>query len=356
MGSKPPVARWFGWKAWGRWATFPNVKVRRGGLFFAILTLVLVVIATAGFIWFRKDVTIEVDGTAIERTTIGATVGDVLKEARVSLSPGDEVSPSQDQRLKDGMKIVIERAVPVILTVGGAKRDLRTTAKTVRAVLSKEGISLGPMDQISPALDSVVAPGMKIDITRVSQKVVTRRVVVPFRTEKRPDSHLDKGRTRVLSKGVDGLREESVKVTYENGKKIKEEIVSAKVIVPPVHEVIAYGTRNPLRTLVTSRGTYRYRDSYYMIATAFEPGPRSCGKYADGYTAIGVKAQRGVVAVDPDIIPLKTRLYVEGYGPALAADVGAAIKGYKIDLFFPTVEECLRFGRRRVKVYVLEPD
>ena len=67
-----------------------------------------------------------------------------------------------------------------------------------------------------------------------------------------------------------------------------------------------------------------------------------------------MKAAPGVVAVDPRVIPLRTRLYVEGYGPALAADVGAAIKGNRIDVFFETVDEALRYGRRQVNVYILE--
>jgi 3D (Asp-Asp-Asp) domain-containing protein len=91
-----------------------------------------------------------------------------------------------------------------------------------------------------------------------------------------------------------------------------------------------------------------------MEATAYDPGPISCGKYADGYTAIGMKAEKGVVAVDPRVIPMRTRLYVEGYGLAIAADTGGAIKGNRIDLCFPTYQEALRYGRRTVKVYLLD--
>jgi 3D (Asp-Asp-Asp) domain-containing protein len=91
-----------------------------------------------------------------------------------------------------------------------------------------------------------------------------------------------------------------------------------------------------------------------MIATGYDPGPRSCGKYASGWTAIGMRAGRGVVAVDPRIIPLGTRLYVEGYGYAIAGDVGGAIKGYRIDLGHNTYGEARQVGRRRVRVYVLD--
>lgn len=72
------------------------------------------------------------------------------------------------------------------------------------------------------------------------------------------------------------------------------------------------------------------------------------------HTATGMKAQHGVVAVDPSVIPLGTRLYVEGYGNAIAADTGSAIKGNRIDLCFDTLSECNKYGRRTVKVEILD--
>jgi 3D (Asp-Asp-Asp) domain-containing protein len=91
-----------------------------------------------------------------------------------------------------------------------------------------------------------------------------------------------------------------------------------------------------------------------MIATAYDPGPLSCGPYADGRTAIGLRAGHGVVAVDPNVIPLRARLYIEGYGPAIAGDVGGAIKGNRIDLGYNSRRAALQFGRRPVTVWVLD--
>ena len=88
-----------------------------------------------------------------------------------------------------------------------------------------------------------------------------------------------------------------------------------------------------------------------MIATAYSPDPESTGPWADGVTATGVKAGYGIAAVDPDVIPLGTRLYIPGYGHALAADVGGAIKGNRIDLCFDTHQEAVRFGSANGKRY-----
>ena len=79
----------------------------------------------------------------------------------------------------------------------------------------------------------------------------------------------------------------------------------------------------------------------------------SCGPHADGITADGRVAGYGVAAVDPSVIPLGTRLFVEGYGMAVAADVGSAIQGNRIDLCFDDPDLARSFGRRTVRVFIL---
>jgi 3D (Asp-Asp-Asp) domain-containing protein len=71
-----------------------------------------------------------------------------------------------------------------------------------------------------------------------------------------------------------------------------------------------------------------------------------------GSTALGVPVRKGVVAVDPKLIPLGTKLHVPGYGPGLAADVGYAIKGKVIDLWFPSMAKARQWGRRSVTITV----
>jgi len=188
----------------------------------------------------------------------------------------------------------------------------------------------------------------------ITEDIVRRKMPIPRKTERISDARLDRGMSRVVREGSDGVMEQMILVRRGESGVLSETIMREWVSVTAEPKVIAVGTREPLRVLMTSRGSYTYRKSYNMIATGYEPSERSCGKYADGYTANGIKAAPGIVAVDPKVIPLRTKLYVEGYGPALAADVGGAIKGNRIDLFFNTVEEALRYGRRRVKVYVLE--
>jgi len=89
-----------------------------------------------------------------------------------------------------------------------------------------------------------------------------------------------------------------------------------------------------------------------MVATAYYSG--GGGLNGNGITAIGFRVRKGIVAVDPKVIPLGTRLYIPGYGEALAADTGGWIKGNRIDLAFESLEECYRYGRRKIRVYLVE--
>lgn len=91
---------------------------------------------------------------------------------------------------------------------------------------------------------------------------------------------------------------------------------------------------------------------FTMVATAYFAG--GGGLNGNGITATGLRARKGVVAVDPKIIRLGTRLYIEGYGEAIAADTGGWVKGSRIDLCFDSLEECYRYGRRKIYVYLVE--
>ena len=91
---------------------------------------------------------------------------------------------------------------------------------------------------------------------------------------------------------------------------------------------------------------------WQMVATAYYSG--GGGLNGDGVTATGLRARKGIVAVDPRVIPLGTKVFIEGYGVALAADTGGWIKGNRIDLCLETLEECYRYGRRKIYVYLVD--
>lgn len=86
----------------------------------------------------------------------------------------------------------------------------------------------------------------------------------------------------------------------------------------------------------------------YVNATgysAYDPGNSA-------YTAMGTHVRHGIIAVDPNIIPLGTHVYIPGYGDAVAEDVGGAIHGHRIDVAFDTRAEALAFGRQDIEIYI----
>jgi len=92
-----------------------------------------------------------------------------------------------------------------------------------------------------------------------------------------------------------------------------------------------------------------------MVATAYYAfGKGGNDINGNGITAIGLRARKGIIAVDPRVIPLGTRIYIPGYGEALAADTGGWIKGNRVDLCFESLEECFRYGKRKIKIYLIE--
>lgn len=108
--------------------------------------------------------------------------------------------------------------------------------------------------------------------------------------------------------------------------------------------------RQALEPKINTAGGYRgYQAVYSMEATAYLPTDGN----GLGITATGIMATRGVIAVDPSVIPLGTRVFIPGYGEAIAADTGGAIRGNRVDLCMESYGEAMQFGRREVEVYIL---
>lgn len=317
----------------------------------------LAVLAGLGFWWYEAAedrVCLVVDGRAAVVRTRAARVADLLREAGITLGDGDLVIPGLEARLREGITVKVERAFPVELVVGGERRTVRTTARPVGEVLRACGVALGGRDRVSPDLGQEVKPGGTIRVVRVETKEVRYREEIPPEVVVRKDPNLDRGTRKVVAEGRPGLVERIARLWLEDGRVRSREILSTVWLRRPGTRVVALGTRPVVRSFVTSRGqVVRYTEVLEMTATAYYPGPESCGVNAKGITRTGARATYGVVAVDPRVIPLGTRLYVEGYGFATALDTGSAIKGKKIDLCYDTYREAIMYGRRKVKVYIL---
>ena len=157
---------------------------------------------------------------------------------------------------------------------------------------------------------------------------------------------VERAKTQDLSEKVDEPNENPEPFTDEKSETEAADVSTIQEVEPePVDE------RPRAENLIeTSRGWVRYTEMMSLEATAYLPTDGS----PEGLTAMGIPATYGIVAVDPDIIPLGSRVYIPGYGEALAADTGGAIVGYRIDLCMESYDEAMDFGRRNVTVFVLK--
>ncbi len=322
-----------------------------------ICSAVTLTLLLTGLIYYTlalDRVELTVDGHKYHWKTFSPTVAKVLHEKKVTLKQGDEVRPALSDAIRENTKIEVIRSFRVHITVGGKTTDFYTIARPVKEVLAKAKIEFDGDDIIKPGLETVIKPNETVKIVKVRTEIITKQVTVNPETEYRSDKSMERGVRKTICSGEPGLAEHEIQMTYHDETLTKQATLSRKILKAPVNEIVVVGTKPVVRTLVTSRGSYRYIEAKVMEATSYYPGPESCGKWADGYTYTGKKAGYGVVAVDPRIIRLGTQLYIEGYGKAEAADIGGAIKGNKIDLCYETYQEALRFGRKKVKVYILE--
>lgn len=260
---------------------------------------------------------------------------------------GVAVSARQPQQGEGEVK-TLPAPLSVTLTADGETRTLLTSAKTVQELLTEHHLKLGKLDRCSYPLSTAVKEGMALSITRIRTEMTAERVAIPFPTRERYSPVLRIGSRVVKQAGKLGERVKYFRDVYKNGDRVSRTKLKERVAAPRP-QVVAVGTRG---MTLASRGYFSGRRIVDMHATGYGPGAACNGKWA-GRTASGLRPGHGVVAVDPRFIPLGTRLYIDGYGYAVAGDTGGAIKGNRIDLGYDTYSEALRFGRRRVKVLIL---
>ncbi len=144
------------------------------------------------------------------------------------------------------------------------------------------------------------------------------------------DPETEAGEEKVTDEGNDGKKTKIVKITYsKDGEEYDKQVVSVETIQPKDKKILR-GTKIVWRGLDTPDGSIQYWKKMRVYATHYDSHCPGC----DEWTAIGMRAGKGVIAVDPKVIPLRSKVYIPGYGMAIAGDTGGAIKGNIIDLGF----------------------
>ncbi len=283
-------------------------------------------------------VEIETDAAQTEQT---ADHSDLNPEERVAALEDD--AASANAMPEELASLAAERAgsgdpVNVTIKVDGFEMKLMAAPATVKAALEAYGIPVGKDDIVKPAPDQQLTEGTEITIQRIVFEEVVVSEAVPFKVKVKGTDQLPAKTQKVVQKGQKGEDKVTYKITYADGKEIARKEISRERVKKPVAKIIHKST-------VGTIAGAEYSRKFTVKAYSYTGG---------GTTASGLPAAVGRIAVDPRVIPLGTKVYVEGYGFATAADTGGNIKGNTIDVYYNSESQCRQWGCRYITIYILK--
>ncbi|MGW5054932.1 transglycosylase family protein [Actinokineospora sp. NPDC004072] len=257
----------------------------------------------AAAIAMNNQVTLEVDGQAVEVNTYADTVGEVLQEEGIAVGQHDLVSPSPAAQINDDGRIVLQRGRPLAMTVDGERTEvwvrattlgealrqanaplagswvsapadapvplqgmaveikttksitmfdggkkpvaMTTTAVTVGELLQELGLTVGKDDALTPKAETKLSDGAEIRISRTGVTVINQKMKIDPPVVEVEDPTLDKGKTVVVEEGAAGERIATLRITFKNGKEVKREEIGSKVTKEPKPKKIKIGTKQP---------------------------------------------------------------------------------------------------------------
>ena len=314
---------------------------------------------------FGVDILTEGKKTATAYS-VDATVDELLEQAGVKLGEYDKVTPSGKTVISEGQSITITKAYDVKITADGKTVTVKCLNNKVSELLDRAGITLGKHDMVSEELGTVITEPAEIKVSRVEIKTEVQEKIIPYQTSTVTSNILAIGESEVRTKGVNGKTTTTTITTYIDGVKtdVKKE---TKVVTKKVDEVIAEGAAivtpyckidDPSIVLKNGRPV----DYEYIVS-----GKATAYTAPDGaYTASGRLAEIGTVAVNPNVIPYGSKLYIVGqydnicYGYAIAADTGDGMMdgSLPVDVYMGSTEEhygdACAWGLQYVDIYVIE--
>lgn len=323
---------------------------------FAFLAATLIILFSSYFLSY-KEIALAVDGKQHKVITRSATVAEFLASQNIYYSPHDDVKPDPTTILVPGTRVVVRHALPIVVKINGRSQLLMAYSCTVDTLLRALGVKTKGDVIVTPAGSSRLTAGMTVAVKILDRRLETIETPLAYDNKRVDDPSLLKGNTKLASKGEPGLRRKVIEHIWAGNHEIESRVQSDIIVKSPVAEIVKIGTKLPQIAAVPAAspaisGTVSRGDrSMSMVATGYAAGD---GGGAGSRTATGTGVYKGIVAVDPRVIPLGTRLFIDGYGPAIAADTGGAIKGNRVDLAFGSVAEANNWGRRTVVVHILQ--
>lgn len=324
------------------------------------IAIIGIIVITVTITNVRKTLVISIDGKEESFVTYKGTVEEVLQEKGIEVCSKDKLQPSLETKVCEKGVIKLKKAVSLEIISNGNEVKLETAEDTIgdvleieKTTLKEKGIEFNrDVDEISEPLDSKVQEGLSIQLVKVEVKDIVENEKINFNTIVEKDKNLDKSVKKIKSEGINGEKEITYSVVYKDGLETSRKVKSTKTTVEPQNKVIVEGAA----TVYASRGEISKSSSsksenkrFICSATAYS---------GSGSTASGRKLYRAVdgistIAVDPSVIPLGSKVYIDGYGYAVASDTGASIKGNKIDVYFNSYNEACNWGSRKVNLTII---
>lgn len=302
-----------------------------------------------------KKVVLDVNGNRKTVFFSGSTVAELLRATHTE--PGDNqiVIPDPSGAVTPYMVVTVRDAKTVTLTADGKTAKVKLACGRLTESLRLAGIPLSSDDLLNVPRDSRVEEVDRLTIRRVTYRQTTAVETVAYRQKTETSDKLAAGKTTKQTAGKNGEKTIVKRVKYIDGVQASETVVSETITRQPVDEVTLVGVKGAKGVFTDENGaTVAYKEVFTGSGTAYTAE-------AGAATATGVAAYRGGVAVNPELIPYGSRLYVVAadgsvvYGYCTAVDTGGALMDGSaiVDCFYDTYDECINFGRRDVKVYVI---
>jgi uncharacterized protein YabE (DUF348 family) len=287
-------------------------------------------------------------GVTTTLQTTAENVGAALWEAGIRLRSADLVTPTIDTIPQEGMSITVQRARLVHVKVADEDIRVMSAATTVGAAIAEAGLSIQGSDYSIPSAGEPIPQDGSIRLVRVREEIMVNQSPLLLQKKYQPVDDLEIDSQKVIQAGAYGMEATRERVRYEDGVETFRQIEQKWVALAPQDLVIGYGTMAVRHTLDTPDGTITYWRALTMWATSYHPS-----ETGSNITASGLEMRKGLASIDPRYIPYNTRMYIPGYGEAIAADTGGAIQPRSIDLAYQ--DDDYEVWHQNVTVYFLWP-
>lgn len=348
----------------------PRAALSSGGMGGFVLGAVLLfaTLASGGFLYWAlrhsdKAITVYINENGFRQTilTKAETVDELFSLHKITLREDDAVNYALGSSLLDGMEITIESTFPVAVASKGDVSILRMRQGSVGDALELAGINYSAGDEITKLTFEDVQPGMHIQHIDVETRYETVDQTIPYKEEVIKDSSQYTDYNRVKVTGEDGTKRIVRRLVYKDGELSSREIMNQIVLKEAVDEVKILGTKIKYQTNFSGETReWRPKPTSEQIKKTIVATEITAYTHTGRKTATGRWPKLGYVAVNPNVIPYGTKLYIPGYGYCTAQDTGAfrheegGMKN-QIDIFLNTEKECKAWGRKRnVTIYILK--